>query len=340
MSTLKLDQINHYFGKTKALDDINISLKSGEFVSVLGPSGCGKTTLLSILSGILNPSQGKILLNNTDITQVPPEKRNFGLVFQNYALFPNLNVLKNITYGLRGREWPKNKRHERANELLELTRLENFSQKYPSQLSGGQQQRVALARALAPKPLILLLDEPLSALDAQVRLSLGQELLRIQRQTNITTLMVTHDQQEALALADRIILMDKGRIVQSGKPEELYANPKSNFVAEFIGHMNIISLPDINNGKATGIRYEDVRLIPATEKTLEDPHTWTGKVQHSSLMGSFYRYEILLSDFHTRIYADLPRIELRDNFKDEPCSTGDIVAVKLPEEALRLWEEE
>ncbi len=336
MIYLHLDRITKRFANCTALDDVSLSFARGEFVTVLGPSGCGKTTLLGILAGIEPPDSGRLLLEGRDITAVPPEKRNFGLVFQNYALFPNLTVRDNIAYGLHGR--PKAEALARTRELVDMTELSGLENRYPAQLSGGQRQRVALARALAPDPAVLLLDEPLSALDAQVRVSLGQELLRLQRKTGVTAVMVTHDQQEALALADRVVLLNAGRVVQTGDPETLYARPAAPFAAEFVGHMNTVRLPSINGGRPTGIRFEDVRLARPSEQVLAQPNTWVGKVEHRALMGAFYRVEVLLNDFTTRLYADVPRAAQGGEAGDA-LVRGSLAAVTLPENRLRLWED-
>ncbi len=320
---LTLDKVGkQYQGKSHlvtALVGASLSFAQGEFVTILGPSGCGKTTLLQIIAGIEPASSGRVWLRDKDITDLPPERRHFGVVFQNYALFPNLTVAQNIAYGLHGAEWTRDGKRARVAELLDLTALGDLEKRYPGQLSGGQQQRVALARALAPKPELLLLDEPLSALDAQVRLILGQELRRIQRRTGVTAIMVTHDQEEALALADRIILMNEGKIIQIGTPEELYTSPADRFGAEFIGHMNTV--------EGVGMRYEDVEVLPPTEQNLSLPHVRVGRVQHTALMGSFYRLDILLNDFATQIYADVTR-----STDAELVREGALVAVGLPPE--------
>lgn len=333
MSYLELQHISKRFNQTQVLNDISLDFKQGEFVSLLGPSGCGKTTLLNIIAGIQTTDTGKILHNNTDITFMPAEQRHFGVVFQNYALFPNLTVAENIAYGLLAKKWNKVTKKQRIEELLQLINLASYHSYYPHQLSGGQQQRVALARALAPEPALLLLDEPLSALDAQVRINLGQEILRIQRTTKITTLMVTHDQQEALALADRVVLMNKGIIEQSGTPESLYNSPASQFVAEFIGHMNIITFADCNNNQPFGIRYEDVVVNSPSEVALKRPHTWVGKIEHNSLMGAFRRLRILLNDFSTYIHADIPNNLFCEDFNEQK-----LVTVTLAQQYWRQWQ--
>lgn len=331
MPYLQLDNITKRFQGYTALGGISLTLRQGEFVTILGPSGCGKTTLLNILSGILMPDTGRLLLEDADITKRPPEKRNFGMVFQNYALFPNLTVAANIGYGLHA--LPKTQAQTRIRDLVELTGLGGLEQRFPAELSGGQKQRTALARALATNPAVLLLDEPLSALDAQVRTALGQELLRLQRETGITTVMVTHDQQEALSLSDRIVLMNGGRIIQDGSPETLYESPGTPFAAEFVGHINIFSMPQLNNGQATGIRFEDVQVALPSERILEQQNTWVGRVEHIALMGAFHRVEILLNDFRTRLYADMPRTA-----SGPRLSRRALVAVTLPGNCLRLWD--
>jgi iron(III) transport system ATP-binding protein len=231
---LRIRDLSKHFGAFAALREVSIDILEGEFICFLGPSGCGKTTLLRTLAGLEPQSAGSILRKGTDISRLPPGRRNFGIVFQSYALFPNLSVRANIGYGLGG-ERSRGDVDRRIDELLQLMELADQADKYPAQLSGGQQQRVAIARALAVSPGALLLDEPLSALDAQVRVRLRHELKALQRRFGITTIMVTHDQEEALVLADRIVVMNGGQIEQVGTPFEVYAEPHSAFVANFIG---------------------------------------------------------------------------------------------------------
>ncbi len=233
---LHLRQITKRFGSQTVLQGIDLDLRAGEFVSLLGPSGCGKTTLLRIVCGIETPELGQVLMQGQDITAWPASQRRFGVVFQSYALFPNMTAMENVRYGLSG--LPRREAAERAAEMLALVGLPEQAGKFPSQLSGGQQQRVALARALAPRPRLLLLDEPLSALDAQVRQELRAEIRALQQRLGITTLMVTHDQDEALAMSDRVVLLARGQIAQQGAPRELYEQPASALVAGFIGRMN------------------------------------------------------------------------------------------------------
>lgn len=237
---LRVQGVSKRFGRFNALEDVSFAVSRGEFLCILGPSGCGKTTLLRSVAGLDRQDSGEVFIDGGNVSHLPVSKRNVGIVFQSYALFPNLSAAQNIAYGLHSRGDPRGRVNERVQELLVLVGLEGLGRKFPSQLSGGQQQRVALARAIAPSPALLLLDEPLSALDAQVRARLRMEIRSLQQRLGITTLMVTHDQEEALAMADRILVMDEGRVLQTGSPDEIYNRPASPFVASFIGSMNFI----------------------------------------------------------------------------------------------------
>jgi iron(III) transport system ATP-binding protein len=238
---LEVRNITKMFGPFTALSDISVGIKQGEFVSVLGPSGCGKTTLLRVIAGLEEQNSGSVWIAGRDVSREPVANRKLGIVFQSYALFPNINIIGNVQYGINRRQFSAAQREQRAMEMLELVGIEEQSHKYPAQLSGGQQQRVALARALAPSPSLLLLDEPLSALDARVRVYLRAEIRRIQETLGVTTLMVTHDQEEALTMADRVVVIDEGKLMQYATPHELYVSPQNTFVAGFIGEMNFIS---------------------------------------------------------------------------------------------------
>jgi putative spermidine/putrescine transport system ATP-binding protein len=238
MGYLELQSLERRFGPVKALNGIDITLGEGEFLSLLGPSGCGKTTALRLVAGFDRPDAGRIVVDGKDVTHVSPNKRDMGMVFQAYSLFPNMTAAQNVEFGLRIRGRDRGQRRTRVDELLELVGLGHAGDRYPHQLSGGMQQRVALARALAIEPRVLLLDEPLSALDAKVRVQLREEIRRIQLELGITTLYVTHDQEEALAVSDHVAVMYGGVIEQMGTPAEMYASPKTPFVAEFIGTMN------------------------------------------------------------------------------------------------------
>ncbi|MFK7859233.1 MAG: ABC transporter ATP-binding protein [Granulosicoccus sp.] len=233
--------VSKRFGNVMALDQLSIDIKAGEFVTFLGPSGCGKSTTLRILGGFEKPDEGRIILDGEDVTGLPPNKRKVNMVFQDYALFPHMSVVQNIDFGLELKGLTKADIKTRREEVMLFLELEDFGNRYPDQLSGGQRQRVALARALAPDPALLLLDEPLGALDAKLRSQVQQELKAIQRRTNTTFFFVTHDQDEALTMSDRIVVMNNGRVEQDGTPEELYLHPASRFVAEFIGETNLLN---------------------------------------------------------------------------------------------------
>ncbi|GGP02325.1 ABC transporter ATP-binding protein [Nonomuraea glycinis] len=237
-SKVEFRDLRRIFGKTVALDGLDLTIEPGEFVALLGPSGCGKTTALRCVAGFERPDSGAVLVDGKDITDVPANKRDAGMVFQSYSLFPNLNARDNVAFGLRVRRVPVAVRRAKADELLELVGLPTHADRFPHQLSGGQQQRVALARALALEPRVLLLDEPLSALDAKVRVALREEIRRLQLDLGITTIFVTHDQEEALSIADRVAVLRDGRLEQVGAPAEVYDRPATPFVAEFVGTMN------------------------------------------------------------------------------------------------------
>jgi len=238
---LRLQGIRKSFGTFQALSDIDLTIEQGEFVCFLGPSGCGKTTLLRIVAGLETQTAGSIFQAGRDISILPPAERDYGIVFQSYALFPNLSVADNVGYGLVNRKVPRATIAARVEELLKLVGLPGSGAKFPAQLSGGQQQRIALARALATSPGLLLLDEPLSALDAIVRVHLRQEIRSLQRKLGVTTIMVTHDQEEALSVADRIVVMNHGVIEQVGTPMEVYRDPATPFVADFVGKINVLT---------------------------------------------------------------------------------------------------
>jgi putative spermidine/putrescine transport system ATP-binding protein len=238
MAYLSISHVTKKFGETVVVDDFNLDIERGEFVSFLGPSGCGKTTTLRMVAGFEIPTSGRIVLGGNDITNNPPNQRNVGMIFQAYALFPNMTVSQNIGFGLRVRKTSASEIKTRVDEMVSLIGLEKHANKYPYQLSGGQQQRVSLARALAIRPDVLLLDEPLSALDAKIRVSLRQEIRAIQKRLGITAIFVTHDQEEALSISDRIVVMNVGEMEQVGSPFEIYNFPKTQFVANFVGSLN------------------------------------------------------------------------------------------------------
>src|ERR1700758_3318607 len=237
---LRLEDFSHRFGEFVAVRDINLDVAGGELVALLGPSGCGKSTLLRIVSGFIRQSQGRVLFDNEAIDHLPPSRRGAGIVFQNYALFPHMTVAQNIAYGLEAQKWPRQRIGPRVAEMLALVHMGEFAQRKPRQLSGGQQQRIALARCLAIDPKVLLLDEPFGALDKNLRLDMQIEVKRLQREYAITTILVTHDQEEALSMADRIAVMSRGRIEQVASPSEIYDRPQTLFVNEFVGSTNVL----------------------------------------------------------------------------------------------------
>ena len=239
MSFLTLQNISKRYGQTTAVEDFNLSVEKGEFVSFLGPSGCGKTTTLQMIAGFEEPTTGTIHIDGSDMTHVPPNARDIGIVFQSYALFPHMTVAENVGFGLEMRRIGKPERDQRVRETLELVRLTDFADRFPKALSGGQRQRVALARAIVIKPQLLLLDEPLSALDAKIRESMQVELRNIQHTVGVTTILVTHDQAEAMAMSDRIAVMNMGRMAQLGEPFEIYENPGDSFTSNFLGSTNL-----------------------------------------------------------------------------------------------------
>jgi len=264
MTHLELTNISKQFGQTTVVQDFNLDVKTGEFVSFLGPSGCGKTTTLRMIAGFEVPTTGKVPLGDADITDKAPNQRNVGMVFQAYALFPNMTVAQNIGFGMRIHKEPESAIKERVTEMLALIHLEQKGNSYPAQLSGGQQQRVALARALANRPKVLLLDEPLSALDAKIRVSLRAEIRAIQRKLGITAIYVTHDQEEALSISDRIVVMFDGRIEQVGTPFEIYNFPQTAFVASFVGTLNTADAEVVDPAKKL-IKIDGVSLATAED---------------------------------------------------------------------------
>lgn len=335
--TLRLKNASKTFPDgTRALLPTALQVETGEVVSLLGPSGCGKTTLLRIIAGLETPDAGtEVWFDDDDVTAHPVEKRNVGMVFQSYALFPNMSVRANIGYGLKMQKLPKPEIDARVNEVLDMCQLEDFSHRAITALSGGQRQRVALARAIAPRPRMLLLDEPLSALDAALREALRDELAILLRKFQITAIFVTHDQDEAMAIADRVAVMSQGRIAQSGTPEELYRNPQSAFVAGFVGNAmplrgqidgqtlslpgGILPLPRDGSGHDAFVRAEDVLI--------DGSGPLKGHVESVTFLGTHYRVGItgIMPDILTSIFPgqNAPKI-------------GDTVQVSIEPEALML----
>jgi len=350
MSYLELENLHRDFGTVKALNGINITLGEGEFLSLLGPSGCGKTTALRLVAGFDRPDEGRILVDGRDISSVAPNRRDMGMVFQAYSLFPNMTAQQNVEFGLRIRGRHKHERSQRAGELLELVGLTGAGDRYPHQLSGGMQQRVALARALAIEPRVLLLDEPLSALDAKVRVQLREEIRRIQLELGITTLYVTHDQEEALAISDHVAVMYGGVIEQMGTPAEMYTSPATPFVAEFIGTMNRLEATivdggagevehagmrlhvDAARGRRTGervlllIRPESLELEARTNGAA--PNTFVGEVLTQTFLGPVTRVKV--SGEHTSLIADM------STARAAALPVGAQVVARIPSEGAKL----
>ncbi|HZS24543.1 MAG TPA: ABC transporter ATP-binding protein [Gaiellaceae bacterium] len=347
MPYLELQNLHRSFGSHKALDGIEISLGEGEFLSLLGPSGCGKTTALRLVAGFDRPDEGRIVVDGKDVTRVAPNKRDMGMVFQAYSLFPNMTARQNVAFGLRIRGRKRTDRDTRVVELLDLVGLSHAVDRYPHQLSGGMQQRVALARALAIEPRVLLLDEPLSALDAKVRVQLREEIRRIQLDLGITTLYVTHDQEEALSVSDHVAVMYGGRIEQMGSPAEMYSAPATPFVAEFIGTMNRLEGTVVDGGvehagqtlaieaardRPRGsrvlvlVRPETVEVGPANGSGA--PNTLVGDVVTQTFLGPVTRLKIVGTGVD--VIADVP------TQKALGLPVGTRVAAALPAEGVRL----
>ncbi len=314
-------------GTVAALKDVSLKIDGKEFFTLLGPSGCGKTTLLRLIGGFEAPSAGAIRIDGIDVAALPPQQRPVNTVFQSYALFPHMTVAENVAFGLEMCRWPKADVDLRVVQALALVRLEGFAQRKPAQLSGGQQQRVALARALAPKPKVLLLDEPLSALDLKLRKEMQAELKRLQRETGITFVLVTHDQEEALAMSDRIAVMRDGLVLQVGTPKAIYDDPNCRFVADFIGEANLVPGKILGRDDAliVAVRPERVTVTP---RALINGHgvRARGEVTSVTFLGLDTLYEVLLDG-----------IRMRARVRDaaDPLRPGDFVAVDWPDTAER-----
>ncbi len=303
MSYVKVSQLAKSFGDVTVFQDINFEIEKGEFITLLGPSGCGKSTLLRCLAGLNQVDDGELWVDGENITDVSPQQREIGMVFQSYALFPNMTVEDNVAFGLKMKGISKSEARSEAKKMIDLVELDGKEKFYPSELSGGQRQRVALARALVVKPRILLLDEPLSALDAKIRKSLRQQILNIQRELNLTTVFVTHDQEEAMLLSDRIFLMDQGSIVQQGKPEDIYTKPANEFVASFMGHYNLIEAETANqwfnlaSQEKVAIRPESIYIREAGRKYGEHISApMPATVLSHQLLGNVIRYNLKVEE--------------------------------------------
>jgi iron(III) transport system ATP-binding protein len=349
-SYLSVERVTKAFGAFTALREVSLDINRGEFVCFLGPSGCGKTTLLRAIAGLDPQSSGVIRQGGRDVSSLPPSARDFGIVFQSYALFPNLTTFDNVAYGLRSRGQSRAEIIRRVAELLELVGLPTQAAKYPAQLSGGQQQRVALARALATSPGLLLLDEPLSALDARVRAHLRQEIRALQRRLDVTTIMVTHDQEEALTMADRIVVMNQGVIEQVGTPVEIYRKPATAFVADFVGAMNFLPATVAGDGrvdlgnltldcaavaampKGTSvqvcIRPEDVQVRGIGADTA---NVTEARLEDMEFLGSFFRATLMPATGDTVTVQGDFSINL---VRDHGLAPGQTIRIALPPERL------
>ena len=345
--SLELRGIHKAFGNFVALQHIDLSVRKGEFMCFLGPSGCGKTTLLRVIAGLEVQTRGEIRQNGRDISRLPPALRDYGIVFQSYALFPNHSVADNVAYGLVNRKLPRAQIHQRVSELVKLVGLPGSEKKYPAQLSGGQQQRIALARALATSPGLLLLDEPLSALDALERVRLRQEIRALQQDLGVTTIMVTHDQEEALSVADRIVVMNHGAIEQIGSPRDVYREPASPFVADFVGKANVLHgqvrqgrlLAGSLNLQGEGadrdvrvyLRPEDVLARPIADG---DPHVFDATIQKIEFLGSFCHVHVItpaLGPHPLIVYLSL-------NFlAEQSLQVGSSLRLRLLEDRVRVF---
>ncbi len=351
---LRIQGLSKKFGDFTALADINLDVYPGELLCFLGPSGCGKTTLLRCIAGLDVQTRGRVIQAGKDISTLPPTERDFGIVFQTYALFPNLSVYKNIAYGLENRKLKKDDIEKRVHELLELMGIPAEIHKYPAQLSGGQQQRVALARALATWPGLLLLDEPLSALDAKVRAFLRHEIRRLQRQLGVTTIMVTHDQEEALTMGDRIVVMSQGVIVQVGTPVECYRRPATPFVAHFLGTMNSLpgvvvdatrvkvgevelklanALDGLNQGDAITVCVRPEDLMPRPDGP-RDGNSVGARVNDLEFLGAFYRASLSVDGIEDQpVTADF-----RPNVvQEQAIREGGHLTLGFPPDRMRIF---
>ncbi|RLG09111.1 MAG: ABC transporter ATP-binding protein [Thaumarchaeota archaeon] len=332
-AAVEINAVTKRFGNVVAVADFSLEVQRGELVTLLGPSGCGKTTTLRIVAGFERPDSGRVFIFGREVTHVPPERRDVGMVFQNYALFPHMTVFQNVAFPMRIAKRPKREICEKVREYLALVRLEGLESRYVTQLSGGQKQRVALARALARSPKILLLDEPLSALDAKIRVQLREEIRQLQQRLGITTLYVTHDQEEALSISDRVVVMNEGNIEQIGAPVEIYFRPRTLFVASFVGTMNfftgkamaterevklkwhevLLSLPpgaDVKPGETISVGVRPERLSLAFDGATIPPghNVIPGEVSLVTFLGSIMRVEVMLAD-GTKGKIDLPTKE-------------------------------
>ncbi|QHS23784.1 ABC transporter ATP-binding protein [Virgibacillus sp. MSP4-1] len=339
-SFLNLKHLFKYFGNVTAVDDISVQIDKGELISFIGPSGCGKTTLLRTIGGFHSQDSGEIILDNDRIDHLPPEKRSTGMVFQNYALFPHMSVYQNVEYGLKIEKVSKSERKERIRQALSQVQLEGYGDRKPSELSGGQQQRVAIARCLVLQPKVLLLDEPLSNLDANLRMIMREEIRRLKDELNLTVIFVTHDQEEALSISDRVVVLNGGVIQQVGAPDEIYNHPENEFVANFVGHSNILEGTTETDNQTTLFKNASVQF--EVEKDEDSADRSNGKVmirperiainENSKLQGQVSK--VVYNGNFIRYFVDLNGTEiLVDQFnvsRTNRFNKGDSIGLEMP----------
>ena len=351
MIHLELEGIEKRYGASVAVERVDLRVERGELVALLGPSGCGKTTTLRMIAGFETPSAGRIRIADQDVTDIPTNRRKIGMVFQSYALFPNMTAAENIGFGLKIARQSAEEVRQRVDEMLDLIGMQPQAKRYPYQLSGGQQQRVALARALAIRPQVLLLDEPLSALDAQIRVALRDEIRAIQRRLGITTIFVTHDQEEAMALADRMVVMNKGQVAQIGSPFAIYHQPASRFVAEFVGTLNLLraEVRDAATGALTlgGQALRVGRPVDAGDGSIsvalrpealhiggaaaDGDNMLRGEVEDVMFLGAMTRLQV-------RVGQDLLSVDQMNDAQRPPPLRGASVELRFPPEAVLVME--
>ena len=355
MSDVEIQSAVKKYGRFTAVDSLDLTVGGGEFVTLLGPSGCGKTTTLRMVGGFVRPTSGRIRISDVDVTDKPPQKRKVGFVFQNYALFPHMDVARNVGFGLRMANCEKSLREQRVSEALAMVRMDHLADRMPSQLSGGQQQRVALARALIVQPSVLLLDEPFGALDKQLRDHMRVELRDLQKSLGISTLFVTHDQDEALSMSDRIVVMSEGKAAQLGSPSEIYESPNSRFVAEFMGHSNIFDclVEDVSEGltrisikgasifaRSPGARKGSTMTAMIRPENIEFAESTPGPDSSAiaaSVAGKEYLGSIVQVSLELEAgFSLVARQTNSESATTRRLETGQNVAVRIPPEAVRL----
>ncbi len=335
MAYVEIKGINKSFKDNKVLKDISFSIEKGEFLTLLGPSGCGKSTLLRSIAGLNDFDSGSIVIDKREVKNVKPKDRQVGMVFQSYALFPNMTVYENIAFGLKIKKIPKGGIDRKVKEMIEIVDLKGKENNYITELSGGQQQRVALARSIVTEPKVLLLDEPLSALDAKIRKNLQKQIRDIQKALNMTTIFVTHDQEEAMTMSDKIIVMDKGNIAQIGTPDEIYKVPKNEFVARFIGNYNVYSSIEASRlfntkfNQSIAIRPEVIGFMDNREKDILNNYYIKARVENKHMTGSIVRFEV---------YKDGVKILVDVLNKENNIEAGDIIELEISKKDIIVFE--